>query len=88
MKSIFARVKIAHANVKNIAGQWSEDEFRQRTLPVPSFLEIVEQHGAIYLLRLDADGGCITDTWHETVDAAKQQATFEFGIVEGDWIGS
>jgi hypothetical protein len=86
MKNIFARVKVAHGNAKNIAGQWGEDEFRQRMLPVPSFLEMVEQHGAIYLLRLDADGEYLTDTWHETIDAAKQQASFEFGISEGDWI--
>ena len=86
MSSISSRVKIAHGNVKDIAGQWRENEFQRRMLPVASLVEIVEQHGAIYLLRLDADGECITDTWHETVDAAKQQASFEFGIGEEDWI--
>jgi hypothetical protein len=45
----------------------------------------VEQEGAIYLLRLHHDGECIADTWHESVEAAKAQATFEYGIEEGDW---
>ena len=51
----------------------------------PNVVEVVEQAGAIYLLRLDERGHCIADTWHESVDAAKEQATFEFGIEEGDW---
>jgi hypothetical protein len=86
MKNIFAQFKTAHGNVKSIAGHWSVGEFQQWMQPVPGFLEIVEQHSAIYLLRLDADGKYLTDTWRETIDEAKQQATFEFGIAEGGWI--
>jgi hypothetical protein len=46
---------------------------------------VVEQGGAFYLFRLDGSGQCIADTWHETVEAAKVQASFEFGVEEGDW---
>ena len=53
-------------------------------------VEVVEQNGAYYLLRLDDKGRCVADTWHESVQGAKKQASFEFGIEEGDWkeIGS
>lgn len=54
-------------------------------LPDPVTVEIVEEDGAFFLLRLDDNGECIADTWHETVEAAKDQANFEFGVKEGDW---
>ncbi len=56
-----------------------------RHLPAPTSVEVVEQDGAFYLLRLDDDGKCIADTWHETVEAAKAQANFEYAIREEDW---
>lgn len=55
------------------------------TLSAPTSVEVVEQDGAFYLLRLDDDGKCIADTWHESVEAAKAQANFEYGILEEDW---
>jgi hypothetical protein len=55
-------------------------------LPHPKIVELVlEEDGAIFLLRLDDEGQCISDTWHETVEAAKAQAKFEYEIEEGDW---
>lgn len=57
----------------------------QTGLADPKTVEIVEQEGDIYLLRLDELGECIADTWHETTQAAKAQGSFEFGIEDGDW---
>jgi hypothetical protein len=54
-------------------------------LPDPVAVEVVEQDGAFILLRLDCAGHCIADTWHETLEAAKEQANFEFGVEESDW---
>ena len=55
-------------------------------LPHPKTVElVVEEDGAIFLLRLDDEGQCISDTWHESVEAAKSQAKFEYEIEEGDW---
>jgi hypothetical protein len=54
-------------------------------LPTPRCVEISEHEGVVYLLRLDSEGECIADTWHETVDAAKSQANFEFGIQDDEW---
>jgi hypothetical protein len=55
-------------------------------LPHPKTVElVVEEDGAIFLLRLDDEGQCISDTWHETVEAAKVQAKHEYEIEENDW---
>jgi hypothetical protein len=54
-------------------------------LPDPIEVEAVEENGAVYLLCLDASGNCIADTWHESVEAARAQANFEFAIDERDW---
>jgi hypothetical protein len=54
-------------------------------LPVPKWVEISEEGGAFYLFYLDAEGTCFADTWHQTLEAAKRQATFEFGIAPEDW---
>jgi hypothetical protein len=54
-------------------------------LPTPEWVEISEEDGAYYLFHLDADGVCFADTWHQSLDEAKQQASFEFGIEPGEW---
>ena len=54
-------------------------------LPTPEWVEISEEDGAYYLFHLDADGVCFADTWHQSLDEAKEQATFEFGIEPSDW---
>ena len=57
-------------------------------IPGPKTIELVQRDGAYYLLRLDAAGICISDTWHETIEAAKAQAKFAFNIAESEWIES
>ena len=63
----------------------SRDGVRIAAQPVGtvSYVEIVD--GAFYLLYFDHDGRGITDTWHLSVEAAKQQANFEFLITDADW---
>lgn len=56
-----------------------------KDLAVPKWVEIAEEDGAFYLLHLDSDGNCFADTWHQTLEEAKQQATFEFGITTDEW---
>jgi hypothetical protein len=55
------------------------------TLPIPAWVEISEEEGAFYLLHFDANGTSIADTWHQTLEEAKRQAEFEFGIAKGEW---
>jgi hypothetical protein len=51
-------------------------------------LAIVQYEGedAYYLLYLDSDWEEVTDTWHQTVDAAKRQAEFEYEGITAKWI--
>lgn len=53
--------------------------------PAPSYVVIEEQEGAFYLFRYTREGHCIADTWHLSVEEAKAQAEFEYGIEEADW---
>jgi hypothetical protein len=58
---------------------------RGQQFPTAAWVEISEQHGAFFLNRFDADGNFLTDTWHETLEDAKGQASFEYCIAENDW---
>ena len=55
--------------------------------PVPAMLRIVQYEDAwgFYLFYCDADGVEFTDTLHETVAAAKDQAAFEFNVRPDQW---
>lgn len=60
-------------------------------MPLPSELRIVQvaerapQYFSYYLLYLNASGEEKTDTWHEGVEEAMRQATFEFGVKPEEW---
>lgn len=80
-----ATVRKVTGNTTHLQAERSAGEFEVTAAEDPKTVEVVEQGGAIYLLRLDDRGECVADTWHETVEAAKAQANFEFGIEDGDW---
>jgi hypothetical protein len=80
-----ATVRAATGNTRHLRATPLPDAIDVARLPDPITVEIVEQDGAFYLLRLNERGECIADTWHETVDAAKAQAIFEFMIEDSDW---
>jgi hypothetical protein len=44
--------------------------------------------GDYYLLYLDAKGSELTDTCHDSIEAAKRQAEFEYGIARDRWVKS
>jgi hypothetical protein len=50
-----------------------------------AWVELEPDDGGYFLLYLDASGQSLTDTWHETVEAAREQARFEFEIDDDDW---
>jgi hypothetical protein len=54
-------------------------------LPHAEWVEISHEPSGVYLCHFDKSGNCIADTWHLTVEDAKDQANFEFGILAGDW---
>jgi hypothetical protein len=38
-----------------------------------------------YLFGCDSDWNVVTDTWHESVDEAKEQAEFEYEGISKTW---
>lgn len=53
---------------------------------VPASVDLVAENGGVFLLRLDAHGVCLADTWHQTVAEAKDQARHEYRIEDTDWV--
>jgi hypothetical protein len=53
----------------------------------PSALRIVSYDGdpGFYLLYLDTEGKELTDTYHDTLEAALDQAEWEFGVTPDEW---
>jgi hypothetical protein len=86
MVHLRARVWRATGNTTHLVGSVTKDRLEVDKIPDPKAIELVQRDGACYLLRLDSAGICISDTWHETIEAAKAQAEFEFGIGESEWM--
>ncbi len=80
-----AKIRNITRKATHLQGLPLSGEIKVSTIPDPAAVEIVEQEGAFYLLRLDSQGHCIADTWHESVKAAQAQAHFEFDIEDDDW---
>ncbi len=76
-----AKPRTTPGKVKQIL--WSED--RVKPIEVPTFLEIVSDEDAWHLVHLGPDGRSLADTWHASLDEAKNQAEFEFGVIGEDW---
>ena len=55
-------------------------------LPRPVSLEIAQEDSGFFLYYLDEAGCLQTDTWHQSLDAAFEQAQFEFSVLPKDWI--
>jgi hypothetical protein len=56
-------------------------------IPAPHQLRIVKYEGdpGYYLLYCDESGKELTDTYHDTLDAAMLQATWEFNVQPDEW---
>ena len=54
-------------------------------LPDPTWLEISQEGHDFFLLYLNADGECIADTWHQTLESAQKEGMLAFGIKPNEW---
>ena len=56
-------------------------------LSPPNKLQIVRFAGddAVHLIHLDSSDVEQTDTWHESVEDAREQARLEFGVEPEQW---
>jgi len=59
-------------------------DYRER-LPWPRVVLIEEKTSGVFLIRFTADGKVCGDTWHQSIDEAKEQAVFEYGDLLAEW---
>ncbi len=84
-----ARVKSFRGTSTNYIGELVEGRaVPVQQLPNPTWLEISEENDAFLLLYINANGECFADTWHQTMQSAKREATLGFGIGPDDWVKS
>jgi hypothetical protein len=84
--SIRATVKERTEKTKHSLGVLvGQEPIAVSQVPPAVWVEIVEVDGGVQLYRYSSEGLCVADTWHLTVDEAKAQAEFEFGIRDTDW---
>lgn len=51
----------------------------------PRVLLILRNASGVFLDRLSSEGESVGDTWHQTVEEAKEQAAEEFGELHSPW---
>lgn len=81
-----AMVHRSTGNTKQAIGGLKGDCVEAREeLPMPAYVEIVDEDNGFYLHHYNSDGSSFADTWHQTLVEAKEQAEFEFGITGNQW---
>ena len=80
-KFLYSRVGTSVSKARHYVGlPEAIDPEGRRTPRPPAALLIVEPNAdGIFLLRFSSSGEFGGDSWHETVDDAKHQASFEYG---------
>ena len=63
-----------------VGGETSE------TMPWPRVLAIVEREDGVFLDRYGEGGEIGGDTWHQSIDDAKDQAANEYAGLVSEWI--
>lgn len=74
--------------VKHFLGlppELSDGEDTRQELGPARFLVTEEGPDGVFLYRYSIKGECVGDTWHQSVDDAKHQATYEYEGLVGEW---
>lgn len=74
--------------VKHYVGfppELTEGKDLRDVLEAPALAIIEEGSDGIFLKRYDQKGRCVGDTWHMSLEDAKQQAIFEHGAAIVGW---
>jgi hypothetical protein len=74
--------------VKNFRGlppELTGGEDLREPMGIPVLIAIEQKTDGIFLFRFAFDGQVVGDTWHGSVEEAKQQAQFEFSDLLLDW---
>jgi hypothetical protein len=85
MSSEYIRIATAQVDQARITGKTRH--YGDQLLTSPTRLEIVQlpPDSGFYLLYIDGNGAEMTDTWHESLERAMDQANFEFGLLPNEW---
>lgn len=59
-------------------------DFRHEMNPASVRL-IGKQSDGVFLYRFDSEGQVVGDTWHRSIEEAKEQAQFEYGNLISEW---
>ena len=62
-----------------------EPDTRQR-LPIPLVIVVSTRRDGIFLERFDEAGADAGDSWHQSIEEAKEQAREEYGESIGVWM--
>jgi hypothetical protein len=86
MKYIARVEKILQTGIHKLVTHIRDGELIMQAMPLPDFLEIhatADAHALLYRYR--DDGAFCGDSWHENLEAAMEQAKYEYGIHESEW---
>ena len=82
-----AQIENITRNTKHYIGTISEDQVKLHSqIPDPAYVEIVSGDNGFYMFRYDVSGVCLSDSWFETLEQAKDQAAFEYDIKPDSWV--
>lgn len=77
--------RVTGATQHSIGGLIEGRLVEKEKLPDAAWVHIEAANGAFFLIRHSATGEFAGDTWHETLEDAKDQARREYEIKEEDW---
>jgi hypothetical protein len=85
---ILYRVQLISEKHKR-TGNTSHSRNGQLIIELPSFLQIESNpwvEDEFYLIHYDSEGNELSDTLHDGVEDAMEQAAFEFSVERSEWI--
>jgi hypothetical protein len=77
-------VELPSRNLVGLPPEAGEPDIRGR-LPIPLIIAVLTKPDGIFLERFDETGADAGDSWHQSVEEAKEQAREEYGEGVGVW---
>jgi hypothetical protein len=78
-------VKLPSRNFVGLPPMAPDEPDIRRPLPIPFIIVISTRSDGIFLERFDEAGADAGDSWHQSIEEAKEQAREEYGESIGVW---
>ncbi len=75
--------KVKH--YRGLPPQLTSGRDKRELMEPPALIALEEKPDGVFLFRFSVEGQVVGDTWHMTVEEAKEQARFEFGDLLSEW---